>query len=181
MVDSRSGPLWPYLFVIPIVLGVLFWLIAGRRPDARREGEAAIVEYGFPVKALAIVSLLFPIGISILAIFSPPKTEERWIPLQLTVGFLVLAIPFAGEVFRRRLRIEEDALVSESPWTGVVRVPWTDVIAVSYQQSMSWYVIETRGRSSSSARCPPGAPARKIEQGRNGVRRLEIRCGGPQA
>ena len=106
MADARSGPLWPYLFVVPIVLGVLFWLMASRRADARVEGEAAIVEYGLPVKGLAIASLLFPIGISILAIVSPPKPEERWIPLQLTVGFLLLAVPFAAEAFRRKLRIE---------------------------------------------------------------------------
>lgn len=145
MADSRSGPLWPYLFVVPVVLGVLFWLMASRRPDARVDGNAAIVEYGLPVKGLSIVALLFPIGISLLALVSPPQPEERWIPLQLTAGFLVLAIPFAAEVFRRRLRIEEDALISQSPWTGVVRVPWADVTSVSYQQSMSWYVIESRG------------------------------------
>ena len=146
MVDSRSGPLWPYLFVVPIVLGVLFWLMASRRPDARVERNVAIVEYGLAVKGLSIAFLLFPIGISVVAILSPPKPEERWIPLQLTVGFLLLAIPFAAEVFRRKLRIEDDALVSVSPWTGVVRVPWADVTSVSYQQSMSWYVIESRGK-----------------------------------
>lgn len=143
--QARNGSFLPYVFVVPVVLGVLYWLMASRRADARVAGSSAILEYGYPVKGLAIASLLFPIGISIAAIVSPPKAEERWIPLQLTIGFLALAVPFAVEVFRRKLRIEEDALVSESPWTGVLRVPWADVTAVSYRQSMSWYVIESRG------------------------------------
>ena len=63
----------------------------------------------------------------------------------MILGFFALAVPFAAEVFRRRLRIEEDALVSESPWTGLVRVAWSDVTAVTYQQSMSWYAIDSRG------------------------------------
>jgi hypothetical protein len=144
-VPNRVDSVVPYALVVPIVGAVLFWLIASRKAVARMEGGAAIVEYGRPVKGLSIVFLLFPVAIAVLALVSPPKYEDRWIPLELILGFFALAVPFAAEVFRRRLRIEEDALVSESPWTGLVRVAWSDVTAVTYQQSMSWYAIDSRG------------------------------------
>jgi hypothetical protein len=34
--------------------------------------------------------------------------------------------------------------VSESPWTGRVRIPWADVTAVSYRPMMSCYLIGSR-------------------------------------
>ena len=145
MFEKLFGSLGPYEIITPIVIGVLWWLMASRRGDARVVSGSAIIEYGRPMKGLAIVFLLFPVAIAILTIVSPPKYEDRWIPLQLILGFLALALPVALEVFRRRLRLEEDALVSESPWTGVIRVPWSETTAVTFKQSMSWYVIDSRG------------------------------------
>jgi hypothetical protein len=140
-IDSLAS----YAIIVPIVIGVLWWLMASRRGDARVESGTAIVDYGRPMKGLTIVFLLFPLAIAVLSIVSPPKYQERWIPLQLILGFLAIALPLALEVFRRRLRLEEDVLVSESPWTGMIRVPWSEITSVSYQQSMSWYVIDSRG------------------------------------
>jgi hypothetical protein len=145
MFDNLTKLLGPYEIITPIVIGVLWWLMASRRRDARVESGSAIVEYGRAMKGLTIVFLLFPVAIAVVAIVSPPKYEERWIPLELILGFLAIAVPLALEVFRRRLRLEEDVLISESPWTGVIRVPWSEITAVSYQQSMSWYVIDSRG------------------------------------
>lgn len=139
------GSFVPYALIAPLVVGVLWWLMASRRGDARVDRGTAIVEYGRAMKGLTIVFLLFPLAIAVVAVVSPPKFEDRWIPLEIVVGFLAIAVPLALEVFRRRLRIEEDALVSESPWTGVVRVPWDEITAVSFQHSMSWYVIDSRG------------------------------------
>ncbi len=136
----------PYEVIGLIVVGMIVLLMASRRGHARVEDRSAMVEYGWAMRGLSIVFLLFPVAIAVLALVSPPKAEDRWIPLYIILGFLALAVPVAIEVFRRRLRIEEDALVSVSPWTGQVRIPWGEVTAVSYQQSMSWYVIESRGR-----------------------------------
>ena len=136
----------PYGFIGAVAAALLLWLGSSRHGRARVEHGSAIVEYGGAWRGVTIVFFLFPVAIAVLAMVSPPKPEERWFPLQIICGFLAIIVPLALEVFRRRLRIDQDALVSESPWTGSVRIPWDEVTAVSYQPAMCWYVIDSRGQ-----------------------------------
>ena len=132
----------------PITVAVLVFLLRSRTAEARVQAGQAVMEHTGLMRGLAVVFLLVPCAICLLAFVAPPKPEERWLPVYLIAGFLCLAIPIALEAYRRKLRVESDALVSESPWTGVRRIPWSEIARISYSASMSWYVIEDRGGNS---------------------------------
>ena len=133
-----------YAVIPPIVVAVLAFLLRSRTAEARLEAGRAVIAHTGVMKGLAVVFLLFPCALCVLAFVFPPKPDERWLPVYLIGGFLALAIPVALEAYRRRLHLEHDALVSESPWTGVRRLPWTEIAGVSYNAPMSWYVIQDR-------------------------------------
>lgn len=137
-------PAMPYALIAPLVVAVLVFLLRSRKAEARMEGTGAVLTHTGMMKGLGVVFLLFPCAICVLAFVFPPKPEERWLPVYLIAGFLCIAIPVALEAHRRRLRIEDRDLVSESPWTGVRRIPWSEITRVTYSASMSWYVIDAR-------------------------------------
>jgi hypothetical protein len=112
---------------------------------ARRQGVGHVLEYNPVLKIMTQVFWLFPVGLGLAAILSPPSAEERWLPAQIGAGFFALLIPLTLEIFQRRIELTDQAISQLSPWSKPVRIAWKDVREVSWKIISNEVVIQPKG------------------------------------
>jgi hypothetical protein len=125
------------------VLTISF-LLATRRGEAQRAGDAHVVRYGWAWRALTLVLAPTPLGVGVLALVVPPKPDEAWIPWALAGGFLALIVPLVVEVFGVGHRLTDDGIERVTPWSRRVFVKWADVTSVRFNAVASWFVVTGR-------------------------------------
>jgi hypothetical protein len=121
---------------------ILAWLALSRGKAKVDAVGTAVLAYPAAWKVLIGILMLAPIGIAVLAMFEPPRADQWWIPWAMIGGFFGLILPLAAEVFFRVVEVGTEGLLSRSPWTGRVSVPWEMVTAVAWSEAMQWFVVK---------------------------------------
>jgi hypothetical protein len=129
--------------VIAVVMATLAILASSAKAEAAIEGESRVLQYSSVWKGLVRLLWAFPVVITLIAMISPPKAEDKWIPLQLVVGFSALMLPLTLEVFKRRLEFTQGSISSRSPWSQPVSVAWDEIAAASWNSLTSQVELKT--------------------------------------
>jgi hypothetical protein len=130
-----------------LIEAVFAWLRRSTPRVARRAGVGHVLDYGPIWKGLARIAVLFPIVIAVVALYSPPRPDEMWIPGAIIAGFLALLIPLALEVFQRQIELTDQAIAQKSAWSKPVKIAWKDVRDVSWKISSEVVITPTKGRT----------------------------------
>jgi hypothetical protein len=120
------------------------FLLATRRGEAERAGDAHVIRYGPAWRALTLILAPTPIGVGVFAFVVPPKPDEVWIPWVMAGGFLALIAPLVIEVFGVGHRLTDEGIERVTPWSKRVFVRWQDVTSVRLNPVMSWFVVTGR-------------------------------------
>ena len=121
------------------------WLHRRAPRVARREGVAHVLDYNPALKIITRVFWLFPIGLGLAAILSPPGADERWYPAYIGGGFFALLIPLSLEIFQRRIELTDQAISQFSPWSKPIKIAWKDVRDVAWKWASNEVVIQPKG------------------------------------
>jgi hypothetical protein len=143
MMDSILEGLVPGLAAAATAIA-LGYLIRTVRPRARREGEAAVVEYGRPMQLIVVVFWLSVAGGAVAATFVEPA--DRVVVFSIVACFLLLVLVLHLECFHVRIRFDGQGLRTSSPWRARRVIPWDAITGVTFSQMAQWYVIATRGQ-----------------------------------
>lgn len=116
---------------------ILLWR---SRPSAVAAPPPHVLEY----------SLAWRLGTTISAVLIPSAWAiERWIAgasRLVPSAFLFSAAALLGaalETWRVRIRVDEDALTSRSPWRPTRRISWDEVVRVRWSHFMQAWSIES--------------------------------------
>jgi hypothetical protein len=135
--------------VVPLVLT---WLLRSRTAATVRADGTIVLSYPRLWRGLVSFFALVPPAIAVLALVSPPKPDEAWIPGAIALGFAALIAPLGWEVFRFRLEAGPNSIVCFSPWRGRLELAWSDATVMTFNPSTMLYVV--RGRTGGTIRVP---------------------------
>ena len=118
-------------------------LIRTVRLTARKSGSRFVLEYGKPMRALGVVSLL--LGALFILVGSHSSPDQRAIAWVVCGSLAGCTVYIFLEVFMVRLEFDETFIYHFSPWRRDRQIPWSEIISVSFSQTNRWYVIRTQG------------------------------------
>ena len=122
-------PFTTIVMVLVIVVLTALLISADRKP--LRRGDEDVLRYSAMWQWLARGLWLFPAGVALAAMISPPNPGEAWIVVALIVGSSALNAVIALEVFRREVVLDANGIRQRSAWSRPQAIAWTDVRKVS--------------------------------------------------
>ncbi|MCD6050363.1 MAG: hypothetical protein K0Q55_1766 [Verrucomicrobia bacterium] len=133
-----QGPLGFILWLICLLL--ILWSV---REGARQAGAELIVEYGNTIQILTLIFVAV-LGAMVHDVTSgnPAATVKDW---RVPAFFGAMLLPFALEIFRRRISITDQQVTFISPWSRRLTVPWTEITGVEYQEWLQWHRLDLAG------------------------------------
>ena len=128
----------------PIITGLIGGLIsvlltvyiAKRVAKAGKPGE---LRFGGFMWGLAVACLLFaflPVAVTLAG-----NDKEFWAKVGLFVGFGFGAAYCFGEAAFVRGFFNDQSIEFHTPWTGIKRENWKDLVSVDFVASCSWYTL----------------------------------------
>ena len=138
--------------LIVLVVSALISLLlkaGGRQVKPDPSTGQAILEYGVGMRLLGWICGLLPaVGVALLAtLHSPPPTAgDRNAVVLLIAGFGSLGSLLIIES-KRRVIFDADGITDRSPWWGVTRLRWNDIVWVKYSRLSRGFVLRGSGGS----------------------------------
>jgi hypothetical protein len=124
--------------------GVINLLRKSVVPEARRSGGTFLVEYGRPLKAVALVAWILALAMTALCIDPAIKIEPQVVPI-IVGGFFFLALFLHSEFFLVRITYNDACLYVHTRWGGQRRVAWQDIDSVHFSKLSQCFVVEQEG------------------------------------
>jgi len=98
------------------------------------------LNHGLLLKSFAWVMTLAVLGLTYVMLFV--DHNGQYVPLAfLILGFGAGAVYMMGDVYRTRGTFDSNGIEFESLWTGKKTQKWSDLVEVSYNEQMYWYVL----------------------------------------
>lgn len=113
---------------------------------AKRVGNAAApgeLRFGLFMWLLGVACLAFALLPAAVTIWTGDN-KEFWAKAGLFVGFGAAAIYCLGEAAFVRGSFDGLGLQFSTPWTGVKKESWKDLLSVKFNASCSWYALTFR-------------------------------------
>lgn len=131
--------------MLDLLLQAIFTWFRTRAPRvARRVGVGQVLDYSPLWKRITMLCWLFPIVIAGVALYSPPSSDERWIPAAIVGGFFALLIPLTMEIFQRQIELTDQAIAQKSAWSKPVKIAWKDVRDIAWKNVSNEVVIQPK-------------------------------------
>lgn len=121
------------------------YLLRSSTREAAVYGGLHVVEYSGAWKGLVRLLWVFPVVIAIVAIVSPPRADEWWIPLAVIGGFSAIHVPLTFEVMKRRIEIAQSGITVKSAWHEPVGIAWLELASVG-RKANELEIRTTRGK-----------------------------------
>ena len=122
-------PLTTLVMVLVIVVLTVLLISADRKP--LRRGDEEVLRYSPMWRWLSRGLWLFPIGVALAAMISPPNRGEAWIAVTLIAVSSALIAVISLEVFRREFVLDANGIRQLSAWSRPRAIAWGDVRKVS--------------------------------------------------
>ena len=119
------------------------WIVRTVRPSAATIGGKGVLEYGRPMKVMAVIFWIGWMGFLVAALFAP--TKDRVIAFTVVCGFLLLIVSLHLEFFGVRVTFDDVGIRTRSPWRPKREIPWSATNRVWFSQALQWYVVQTVG------------------------------------
>jgi hypothetical protein len=132
--------------VLVIVTATFTALLATTARTATKVGDLHVLTYSDVWKWLVRLLWLFPLGVAIAVMISPPNPGEGWIAVALIGVFSAMNLVVTLEVFKRVIALGESGISQRSAWSTPVTIPWKDVKDVIWSVSNGVVVRSARGR-----------------------------------
>jgi hypothetical protein len=132
--------------IMVIVVFTMTALLATTARKAIKVGDLHVLTYSGVWKGLARFLWLFPLGVAIAVLVSPPNPGEGWIAVALIAVFSAANLVMTLEVFRREIAIGEAGISQRSAWSNPVTIAWKDVRDVAWSESNGVVLRPARGR-----------------------------------
>lgn len=117
-------------------------LMATVNSKPKINGNTVIIQYGMPLKVFAVISFIFAIYVSYLAIKAVP---DRVIPTTLAAILLYLAsISLMLEFIVVNISYDGNKIYTRSPWRKSRIIPWVEIVDLKYSALTQWHVVSTR-------------------------------------
>lgn len=129
------------VLVILAVHVVIARLLAVANGPAPKVGSRYLVSYGRLPKGIAVLSLILPSLLGIIAVRS--SGYERMALATLTVAFAALSAYLLVECFCVRIEFDEAHIYTASRWRGSRVIPWSSVVSCTYSSLKRWWVLST--------------------------------------
>lgn len=123
----------PGAIVGALVAAVLTFLVRAARNEVA-PGDQIVLRYGTAFRVLMWVLWGFPVVVLVIAVISPPKPDEWWIPPALVGGFSVVAGPLSLEVWKRRVELSPTHVCMQSPWGPPVSIAWSQITEIRVRE-----------------------------------------------
>lgn len=110
---------------------------------AKRVGKSAApgkLNYGVFMWGLALACLLFSLFPIAITLFWG-HDKDFWAKVALLIGFGLSAIYCFGEAAFVRGSFDQDGIAFLTPWTGLKREEWKDLVSVELNDWCSWYTL----------------------------------------
>jgi hypothetical protein len=128
------------------VVLVLSYLLRHQEQGARQIGTGALaLEYGTPWKIVGIaVGAAWTAIFAYLTIESPPTPDD--VPAMLMLIGLATGtlVPYVVTVYGVSYRLTEQGIQKRSPWSRNFAVAWHDVTAVTFNQTLGQFIVDTK-------------------------------------
>ena len=129
-----------------IEVGVMNLLRKSVVPQARRSGSTFFVEYGKPLKAVAVAAWILALAMATLCV--DPRVKIESAAAAVIVGsFFFLALFLHSEFFLVRITYNDAFLYVHTRWGGQRRVGWHDIDSVHFSKLSQNFVVEQKGGS----------------------------------
>jgi len=132
--------------VIVVVIFAMSALLATNARRVPKVGERHVLTYSGVWKWLARLFWLFPAGVAVAVLISPPNPGEGWIAVALIGVSSALNLVITLEVFRREIGLGETAITQRSAWSNPVTIAWKDVRDVVWSVTHGVVVRAARGK-----------------------------------
>lgn len=123
--------------------GVINLLRKSVVPQARRSGGTFFVEYGRPLKAVAVAAWILALAMVALCIDPPVKIEPQAVAV-IVGGFFFLALFLHSEFFLVRITYNDTCLYVHTRWGGQRRVSWQDIDSLHFSRLSQNFVVEQK-------------------------------------
>ena len=127
--------------LVAIIIGAIFTSAAKRKTT---NGE---LKHSLLILVLALACLAFSL-FSVWVFFYEEniheKTSDLIAVLGLFFGFGIAALACFAEYFKVKGRFDSAGIEFHTPWTGIKKENWDDLISAKFNASMSWYTLEFR-------------------------------------
>jgi hypothetical protein len=161
-------------------LGLLFWVARSGQPEIDVDAQTLVFRHSAWFRGFSLIAtFVFPIGFTIVLLFSP-KPEDPLSILVMNASFGLLGGVLLWESFRFRLAVSADGLDCHSPWRGRRFLAWAEVEDVSYSLINMWFIIRANdgrkfrvhlfvcGLNSFLEKCEDHLPFRRLENAKSG-------------
>ena len=102
-------------------------------------GEPGVLRFG-PVMWVLATGCLAMAVLPAAALVSDPG-KEFWAKVCLVLGFGLSAVYCFAEAAFARGTFDQNGIVFRTPWTGVKREQWRDLVSVEQNDYCSWYAL----------------------------------------
>jgi hypothetical protein len=144
-------------FVVGAVASGAVFLLMKRTaaaPAPVSAGNVYTLEYGWSFPAIGYASIASAVFYAIAAwLNGMPQPGDGWIVVGLVAGFGGGGACMLNDV-RRRVHLSREGIEVLSPWSGTIRLPWSEVSSVAYSRMAHQFTI--RGRSGQKVRLSRG-------------------------
>jgi xanthine/uracil permease len=128
----------------PIISGLIGGLIsvlltvyiAKRVGKAGKSGELRFGGFMWGLAVACLVLAFLPVAVTLAG-----NEREFWAKLALFVGFAFGAAYCFGEAAFVRGSFNDESIEFHTPWTGIKRENWRDLVSVDFVASCSWYTL----------------------------------------
>lgn len=138
----------PLLLAVLLATGFLGLLVLTARNGRpwRVDGQSFTLRHSAVLRWFSIAALFG--GVSLFAawaMIAPPQSAGLLLALVAAATALaVLGLALVWESFQWKLVVSRAGVVCHSPWRGIRRAAWADVVAIDWLSVLGWYVIRFR-------------------------------------
>lgn len=141
---------FPVHIIVVVVIGVLTFLLRQRQAGARqKQGDEYIVSYSSHWRVLALLGILFPVGLLIAVLFNPDQADRT--AFGLIAVFSALGVYLVYET-RREVRVSVRGVRMVPLWGSPVSIPWARVSELKVRKAAG--DLELRSRDGAKLRVP---------------------------
>jgi hypothetical protein len=120
----------------------LRWLVLSSKQTTRSKDGVQWLEYGWGLKVLALIALIFPI----IPLFQWWATDDGK-GLPFFIAFVVFSMAGTSlfiEGFLVRVGFDETYLYCRSGWRPRRQIPWDQIQGISFSSLMQWWLLDTK-------------------------------------
>lgn len=129
------------LFVSLLSVAIIGFVVTGSKARVTNDSDAAIAEYGAPLRILSIFVVVLLASLAVLVSVRSPGSAD-------VVIFLVLMAIFVGgylvlDTYRTRIEFDKESFSVRPALQRERRYSWSEVSDLEYSGTWMWYVVTT--------------------------------------